>query len=93
MRAVSHSFGRCEQKPTFAVDSDGSFCILTNVEELPNDGVVRCAPVYKEQVVMFKASLRETSGIVHFLIESDDSSDVMFPEVWDVGLRSVQRVP
>lgn len=78
---------------TFAVDSNGSFCVLTDVEELPDDGVVWCTPVHKEQVLMLKARLCETPGIIHLLVESDDSGDVMIPEVWDVGLRSVQRVP
>lgn len=77
---------------TFAVDSNGSFCVLTDVEELPDDGVGRCTPVHKEQIVMLKARVCETPGIVHLLVESDDSGDVMIPEVWDVGLRSVQRV-
>lgn len=75
------------------MDSNGSLSILTNVEELPDDGVIRCTPVHKEQIVMLKPRLRETPGIVHLLIESHDSGDVMIPEVWDVGLRSVQRVP
>lgn len=77
---------------TFAVDSNGSICIFTNVEELPDDGVVWCTPVHKEQIVMLKPNLCETPGIIHFLIESDDSSNVMLREVRDVGLRSMQRV-
>lgn len=78
---------------TFAVDSNGSFCILTNVEELPDDGVVWCTPIHKEQIVVLKPRLCETPGIIHLLIEPDDSGDVMISEVWDVGLRSVQWVP
>lgn len=42
---------------------------------------------------MFKPRVCKTSGIIHLLVESDDGSDVVLPEVWDVGLRSVQRVP
>lgn len=72
---------------------DGSFRILTNIEKLPDDGIVWRAPVYKEQVVVLKAHLCEAPGVVHFLVESDDSRDIVFPEIWDVGLRSVQRVP
>lgn len=84
---------QCTVHCTFAVDSNGSFCILADVEELPDNGIVRCTPVHKEQIVVLKARFRETPGIVHLLVESDDSGDVMIPEVWDVGLRSVQRVP
>ena len=75
------------------MDSDGSFCVLADVEELPDDGVVRRAPVHKEQVVVLEARFCETPGVVHLLVESDDGGDVVVPEVWDVGLRSVQRVP
>lgn len=75
------------------MDSNGSIAIFTNVEELPDNGVVGCTPIYKEQIVMLKPCLCETPGIIHFLIESDDSSNVVLPEVRDVGLRSVQRVP
>lgn len=75
------------------MDGNGSFSILAYVEELPDDGVVWSAPIDKEQVVMFEPGLCETFGVVHLLIKSDDGSDVMFPKVWDVCLRGVQRVP
>ena len=75
------------------MNSNGSFGILTNVEELPDNGVIRCTPIHKEQIVMLKPRLRETPGIVHLLVKSHNSGDVMIPEVRDVGLRSVQRVP
>lgn len=78
---------------TFAVDGDASFCVLTDVEELSDDGIIRCAPVYEEKVVMLEPRLCEAPGIIHLLIKSDDGCDVVFPKVWDVGLRSVQRVP
>lgn len=77
---------------TFTVDGDGSFGILTDVEELSDDRVVRRTPVHKEQVVMLEAGVCETPGVVHFLVESDDTRDVVFPEIRDVGLGSVQRV-
>lgn len=78
---------------TFAVNGDGPFSVLADVEEPPEDGVVWRAPVHKEQVVMFKAGLGETFGVVHLLIKPDDGSDVVFPEVRDVCLWGVQRVP
>lgn len=78
---------------TFAVDGDGPFSILTYAEELPDDGVVWSAPVDKEQVVVLEPGLGEPLGVVHLLIKSDDGGDVMFPKVWDVCLRGVQRVP
>lgn len=77
---------------TFAVDRNGPLGILTYAEELPDDGVVWSAPVDKEQIVMFEPGLCEPLGVVHLLVESDDGGDVIFPKVWDVGLRGVQRV-
>lgn len=74
---------------TLAVDGNGSLCVLTDVEELPDDGVSWCTPVHKEQIVMLKARFCETPGIIHLLVKSDDRADVMIPEVWDVGLGSV----
>lgn len=75
------------------MDGNGPFSILTDVEELPDDGVVWSAPVHEEQIVVFEARLGETFGVVHLLVEPDDGGDVMFPKVWDVCLRGVQRVP
>ena len=75
------------------MDGNGSLCILTDVEELPDNRIIWCAPVNKEQVMMFKAGVCETPGIVHLFVEPDDGGDVVFPEVWDVSLRSMQRVP
>lgn len=77
---------------TFAVDRNGPLSILTYAEELPDNGVVWSAPVDKEQIVMFEPGLCEALGVVHLLVESDDGGDVIFPKVWDVGLRGVQRV-
>lgn len=78
---------------TFAVDSNGSFCVLADVEELPDNGVVRCAPIHKEQVMMLKARICKAPGIIHLLVETDDSGDVVIPEVRNVGLGSMQRIP
>lgn len=77
---------------TFAVHGDGSFRILTDIEELPDDRVVGGAPVHEEEVVVLEARLCEAPGVVHLLVESDDSRDIVLPEVRDVGLRSVQWV-
>lgn len=74
------------------MDGDGPFRVLADVEELPEDGVVRRAPVHKEQVVVLEAGFGEAPGVVHLLVESDDRGDVVVPEVRDVGLGSVQRV-
>lgn len=75
------------------MDCYGSLCTLTDVEELPDYGVIGGAPVHKEHVVMFKARVCEPSGIVHLFVESDNGGDVILPEVWDVSLRSMERVP
>lgn len=72
---------------------DGSFRILADIEKLPDDGIVWRAPVHKEEVVVLEARLCEAPGVVHLLVESDNGRDVVLPEVRDVGLRSVQRVP
>lgn len=71
---------------------DGSFCILTDVEKLPDDGIIRRAPVDEEEVVVLEARLCKAPGVVHLLVESDDSCDVVLPEVGDVSLRSVQWI-
>lgn len=75
------------------MNSNGSFCVLTDVEELSDNGVVRRAPVHKEQVVMFEARLCKSPGVVHLLVETYDGGDVVFPEVGNVGLGSMQRIP
>ena len=75
------------------MDRYRSFCVLTDVEELPDDAVGRCTPVHEEQVVVFKAGVGKTPGIVHLLVEADDSGDVVFSEVRNVGLGSMQRIP
>ena len=74
------------------MDSYGAFCVLTDVEELPDDGVGGRAAVHEEQVVVLEAGVGEAPGVVHFLVEPYDSGNVVLPEVREVGLRGVQRV-
>lgn len=77
---------------TFAVDSYGPLRVLTDVQELPDDGVGRRAAVHKEQVLVLEAGVREAPRIVHLLVEPHDGGDVVLPEVREVGLRGVERV-
>lgn len=77
---------------TFTVNSDPSFCILTDVQELCDDDVIGRAAVHKEQVMMAEAHICETFGVVHFLVETDDGGDVVLPEVREIGFRGVKRV-
>lgn len=73
--------------------SNSSFCVLTDVQELPDNRVIRGAPIHKEKIMMFKAGVCKTPGIIHLLVKANDSGDVVFPKVRNVGLWSVQRVP
>lgn len=77
---------------TFAVNSDSSICILTDVEELSDDGVIWRASVHEEEVVVLEAHVSEALGIVHLLVETDDGCDVVFPEIRKVGLGGMERV-
>ena len=74
------------------MDSYGTFCVLTDVEELPDDGVSGRAAVHEEQVVVLEAGVGEAPGVVHLLVEPYDSGDVVLPEVREVGLGGVERV-
>lgn len=71
---------------------DSSFCILADIEKLPDDRVVGRAPVHEEEVVVLEAHLCEAPGVVHLLVEPDDGRDVVLPEVRDVDLGGVQWV-
>lgn len=77
---------------TFTVNSYGTICIFTDVHELGDYGIVRCAPINKEQVVVVKTHICEPFGIVHFFVQAYDSGDVVLPEIWEVGLRSMERI-
>lgn len=74
------------------MNSDSSVCVLTDVEELPDDGVVWRAPVHEEEVVVLKAHVGETLCVIHLLVETDDGCDIVFPEVRKVGLGGMKRV-
>ena len=77
---------------TFAVDGDDSLCVLANIEEAADDGIGGRAAVHEEQVVVLEPGGREALGFVHLLVEPDDSCDVVFPEVREVSLWSMEGV-
>lgn len=77
---------------TFTVNSYGTVRIFTDVHELCDYGIIRCAPINKEQVVVVKTHICEPFGIIHFFVQAYDSGDVVLPEVWEVGLRSMEGI-
>lgn len=77
---------------TFAVDGHGSLCALTDVQETACDDVTGCAAIHKEEVIVVEPSVSETLGIIDLLVQTDDAGHVVFPEVWEVSLRSMERV-
>lgn len=74
------------------MDGYGTINILTDVQELCDDGIVRCAPINKEQVMVVKPHICEAFGIVHFFVETYDRGYIVLPEVWKVCLRSMEWV-
>lgn len=53
---------------TFAMDSHGSLCALTDVQEAARDDVAWYAAIHKEEVIMVEASISETLGIIDLLV-------------------------
>lgn len=74
------------------MDRNGSVCILADVQEFGDDGIVGRTAVYKEQVMVLEAHVCETLGVVHLLVEPDDGGDVVLPEVGEIRFRGMKRV-
>lgn len=74
------------------MDGHGSLCALADVQEAACDDVAGRAAVHKEEVVVVEAGVSETFGIVDLLVQTDDGGHVVFPEVWEVSLRGMERV-
>ena len=75
-----------------AVNSDGAFLALADVQELLQDGVWGCGAVNEEQVLVVEARICEALAVVDLLVESDNTSDVVESEVRKVRLGRVQGV-
>lgn len=82
----------CSSQTSFAVDRDGPFRVLTDVQEPPHDVVTGGAAVYEEQVVVLKAGVREALRLVNLFVQSHDCSHVVLFEIGKVGFGGVERV-
>lgn len=74
------------------MDGDGALAALTDVQEVVCDDVTGRAAIQEEEVVVMETSVGETFGIVDLLVQPNDGADVVFPEVREVGFRSMQGV-
>lgn len=74
------------------MDGHRSVRALTDVQETACDDVTGRAAVQEEEVVVVKAGVGETFGVIDLLVETDDSGHVVFPEVGEVRLRGVEGV-
>lgn len=77
---------------TLAVDSHSTMCALADTQETVHDPITGGAAVHEEQVEVVKASICEALGVIDLLVEADDGGDVVLAEVWEVGLRGMERI-
>lgn len=74
------------------MDSDGTICAFADMQETAHDYIAGGAAIHKEQVIVVKASICETLGVVDLLVETDDGGDIVLAEVWEVGLGGMERI-
>lgn len=87
------SLTRTQQRPlTLAVHGHSTAGALAHVQKASGDEVRWCAPVQEEKVVVLKASVLETPGIIQLPVESDHRGDLVLSEVRKVELGGVQGV-
>lgn len=86
--------GSCPRKParTFAVNGDGPFRVLADVQEPPHDGVAGGAAVYEEEVVVLEAGVGEALRLVDLLVQPHDGRHIMLFEIREVGFGGVKRI-
>lgn len=77
---------------SFAMDRDGPFRVLTDVQEPSHDVVAGGAAVYEEQVVVLKASVCEALRLVNLFVQSHDCRHVVLFEIRKVGFGGMERV-
>lgn len=88
--ASDESAGSAETSLT--VNSHRSWTILANLEKFFHNMITRCASIDEKQIDVLEASVDEAFGVVDFLVETNDTSYVVFSEVAYISFGRVQRV-
>ena len=77
---------------TFAMYGDSTLSIFTYFKEALQYTVCWHTTINKEQIVVIKACVRESTRIINLLVETNDGLHVVFPEVREVGFGRVQWI-
>lgn len=77
---------------TFAVNGDGPFSVLTDVQEPSHDVVTGCAAIYEEEVIVLEASVCEALCLINLFVQPHNCSHIMLFEIRKVGFRGVKRI-
>lgn len=79
-------------KACLAVNGNGTRCGLADVKEPPQDRLRGCRAVYEEEVLVLEACVGESLAIVDLLVQPHNASDIVKPEIGEVGFWGVERV-
>lgn len=82
----------CSSKTSFAVNGDGPFSVLTDVQEPSHDVVTGCAAIYEEEVIVLEASVCEALCLINLFVQPHNCSHIMLFEIRKVGFRGVKRI-
>lgn len=84
--------GACPTKSSFAVNSNCSFFIFDNVQELVNNGHTGSCSISEKQFVVFDAVLSEAFSLIGFIVEPDYGRHSQFLENGHIVLWTVQFI-
>ena len=79
-------------RPTFAMNSNGTFGLFDNCQKLQCDCVTRCTAIGKEQIEVFEAHVDKALGIVDLLIQADNARHIPLAKIGEIRIRCVQWV-
>lgn len=82
----------CSSKTSFAVNCNGPFCVLTDVEKPADDAVTGGAAIDEEEVIMLEARVGEALCFIDLLVQPHHGRHVVLLEIWKVGFRGMKRV-
>ena len=73
--------------------SNSTWSLFANCQELLQNFISRGRSVREEKIFVLEAVSSKPFGIIYFAVESNNCNDTMQTKVWEIGLRSMKRIP
>ena len=72
---------------TFAMHSNGTLDIFTNIQKFLDNWLSRGAAIRKEKIMVIESSIRKALSIIHPFIQTNNGSYIVILKIWNISLR------